>query len=106
MLAVGLVQQVVEARTELEVLVQPVGAVDRQQAEAGALVEALAEHCALVLCDPTLRGDHAPEASGAPVVSLVGQDQKHLQWRNTSERASGGEEGGRYGKSPCVAYLL
>ncbi len=82
MLAVGLVQQVVDARTELEVLVQPVGAVDRQHAEAGALVEVLADHRALVLCDPTLRGDHAPEATGAPVVSLVGQAQTSFQWRD------------------------
>jgi len=35
-----------------------------------------------IIGDPALRGDHAPEATGAPVVSLVGQTQAPFQRRD------------------------
>src|SRR5690606_6308430 len=81
-LAVGLVQQVVDAGAELEVLAHAVGRVEREHAEAAAFVEVLAGHVALPLGHPVLRRHHTPQARRAPVAAFVGQAQAGFQWRD------------------------
>lgn len=85
-LGVGLVEQVVDAGTELDVLAHAVGAVEREHAEACAFLVVLAHHVAGTLGDAVLRRDQAPQRTGAPGIAAVGQAQAAFQRRHLRQR--------------------
>ncbi|MNM92379.1 hypothetical protein D3C81_1047110 [compost metagenome] len=82
MLGVGFVEQVVDPCAELEVVVHLVGAVQREHAEAGALVIVLADDVPLVFGNAVLRRHQPPQCADAPHVAAVGQAQAAFQGRH------------------------
>ena len=60
-LAVGTVEQVVDARAELQLRTEAVSSVEREGGEAGTRPQVLRDHIALAICDTMLVGHRAQQ---------------------------------------------
>ena len=88
MLAVGLVQDVIQTSAQLDVFIHLVGGVGGKHAEAGAFGKVFAHHVAFVDRHAVLAADQTPQAGAAPVAVLIGQPQARLQRRDLRQRAA------------------
>src|SRR5690606_25963380 len=83
---VGFVEQVVDAGADGELVVDAVGGVEGEDAEAVAVAEVAADHVAFVVGGAVLGGDQPPEGAGAPVALFVGGGEAGFQRRHLRQR--------------------